>query len=264
MYEKKEIERLSKKFINTSNDDVFRQLVEQLQQVITKQLSKHYRSMYEHWEDMRSEVIAKIWKNRKTLKKTKTKNLADHYYYRIRTHLSRANTKIKKIKEDYEFRSKISIGNIDNERAPGFVDNEMPDETDKRTEDVRLDDEAGKKTGESTLKKKLAVQHKKAWHFDKNTIRREERNPILDICKECQLQCKRHAGKGVLGFRCFAFLPLDESKKDMRGVKTERGKGLSAMKKKPTTHITPSQTHASVPWKKDKDDDKADEDNDNK
>lgn len=254
-YDKNRVEELATRFIARNNDTfVFRQLLIELEKMINKQLRDNYKSMTKHWEDMRGDVLAKIWKNRKTLKKTSTKTFFRHYELRIRTHLSRAKDKIQKIKEDFEYKSRVTIDNVQNRRAPGFVDDDDIDELDKRTKDERLNDEAGKKTGESTLKKRLAGQKfRQEEFFAKKAIRREERNPILKICTECQLQCKQHGVRGKLDFQCEAFLPFDESKQGMRGEMTQQSKESSATKKKPRTHITPSQHRVSMPWKKNKD-----------
>jgi len=106
MYQKEEVEWLAKEYVETeydannncgtySPDLVFEALIKALEPLINVQLGKNYSSLKPFWNDLKQEVLLKIYKNRGNLGFTKTKLYARHYYARIQTHLFRAAKKVK-------------------------------------------------------------------------------------------------------------------------------------------------------------------------
>ena len=97
-YAKEEIKRLAEEYIKSGDDDVFSNLLNnQLIYVIKAQLAKKYGSLYEYWDDMETEVVMKLWKNREGIKTTSTKVLYHFFSGRIRRDLFRASQKMKKL-----------------------------------------------------------------------------------------------------------------------------------------------------------------------
>jgi len=95
MYQKEEIEQLAKKYVETQEEEVFEALIKALILLIDVQLGKNYSSLKEFWDDLRQEVLLKLWKNRGGLSTVKSTSLYQFLYRRIRRDLFRAAKKIK-------------------------------------------------------------------------------------------------------------------------------------------------------------------------
>lgn len=108
MYQKEEVERLAKKYVETGDEQVFEELIKALEPLINVQLGKNYSSLKEFWDDLRQEVLLRIWKNRGGLFTTKSRSLYQYLYNRIRDYLSQTTDiiqgrrKKKKIKMGYD------------------------------------------------------------------------------------------------------------------------------------------------------------------
>lgn len=96
MYQKKEVERLAGKYVETGNEQVFEELIKTLIPLINVQLGKNYSSLKQFWDDLRQEVLLKVWKNREGLLTIKSISLYHFFYQRIRRDLFRAAKKVKK------------------------------------------------------------------------------------------------------------------------------------------------------------------------
>ena len=96
MYKKEEVERLAGEYVETGDEQVFEALIKTLIPLINVQLGKNYSSLKEFWDDLRQEVLLKIWKNRGGLFDTKSRSFYQYYYRRVRTWLFRESMKIKK------------------------------------------------------------------------------------------------------------------------------------------------------------------------
>jgi len=106
MYQKEEVERLAGEYVETGDEQVFEALIKALIPLINVQLGKNYSRYKEFWDDLRQEVLLKLWKNRGGLSKTSNKSLFTHYYQRIRIHLWRAVQRIQGKRKD----EKIKMG----------------------------------------------------------------------------------------------------------------------------------------------------------
>jgi len=96
MYQKEEIERFAKKYVDTGDEQVFETLIKILIPMIDVQLGKSYSSLKEFWDDLRQEVLLKLWKNREGLLTTESTHFCSYFYGRIRVWLFRACKKLKK------------------------------------------------------------------------------------------------------------------------------------------------------------------------
>ena len=96
-YDKEEIERLARKYIETANEEVFGKLLEELEPIIRVQLGKNYSSLKDYWDDMTREVMLKLWKNRKGVKTTTARVVNQFYWNRISCDLNRASKKMNKL-----------------------------------------------------------------------------------------------------------------------------------------------------------------------
>lgn len=96
MYDIDKIEQLAGVYAETADDRGYELLLELLIPVIDIQLSQKYSNLREYWDDMRQEVLLKLWKNRTTLCFTKSKKLYRFLRERIRDNLNRSMNKIKK------------------------------------------------------------------------------------------------------------------------------------------------------------------------
>lgn len=96
MYQKEEIERFAKKYVDTGDEQVFETLIKALIPMIDVQLGKNYSSLKEFWDDLRQEVLLKLHKNREGLSTIKSISLYQFLYQRIRRDLFRAMKKYKK------------------------------------------------------------------------------------------------------------------------------------------------------------------------
>lgn len=106
MYQKEEIERFAKKYVDTGNEQVFEKLIKALIPLIDVQLGKNYSRHKEFWSDLQQEVLLKIHKNRKSLSKTKSISFYAHFYNRIRVHLWRTAQQLQGKRKD----RKIKMG----------------------------------------------------------------------------------------------------------------------------------------------------------
>ena len=100
MYDKELIECLGSKYRNTGQDVDFEVLLEAVHPLIDTQLGRQYSSMKHEWEDMKQEVLLKLWKNRTGLCFTKTELCSRFFYEQIRYNLNRAAEKIQGIKKN--------------------------------------------------------------------------------------------------------------------------------------------------------------------
>ena len=88
-FDAERINQLAQEYVETSDDSVFERLMlEELEPMIGVQLGKNYISMKGFWEDMRQEVLLYLWKNRESVKTTKSRNCYRFYYQRIRQTLN--------------------------------------------------------------------------------------------------------------------------------------------------------------------------------
>lgn len=96
MYRVKEIEQLAQKYAKTGNDKIFEALIRALIPLIDIQSARRYPDLKEYWDDIKQEVLLKLWKNRTSLSFTASKKLYRFLYNRIHRDLFRAIKKIKK------------------------------------------------------------------------------------------------------------------------------------------------------------------------
>jgi len=113
MYQKEEVERLAGKYVETGNEQVFEALIKALIPLINVQLGKNYSRYKEFWDDLRQEVLLKLYRNRGGLSKTSNKNLFTHYYQRIRIHLWRAVQKFQGKYKDEKIKMGYDILNLE-------------------------------------------------------------------------------------------------------------------------------------------------------
>lgn len=244
MYDKQKIESLAQKYVKTPTKKTFGELLSELHWMIRKQLGKNYVSMRPYWDDMTNEVKTKIYKNRKTLKKSSTKNLADHYYYRIRTHLSRANDRLKKIQEDFAKRGGVSIE--DTEKGMTGITESVEDES-RHAANERCDENYQEKAQGRNEPEQVFQLDTRDIVIEEDTVLTKKGE--FDICKRCKKECKKRMKKGMLSFQCFDFEALKKDEKNLQGVKTKVGDGLEKAKRNPDTHITLKWKQRKAPWK---------------
>lgn len=115
MYQKEEVERLAKEYVETGDEQVFETLIKALIPLIDVQLGKNYSSLKEFWNDLRQEVLLRICKNRGGLSTTSSIKLCHYLYSHIRSYLNEIAKKLqgkrkkKKIKMGYDtLNSKVS------------------------------------------------------------------------------------------------------------------------------------------------------------
>ena len=96
MYQKEEIERLAKKYVETQEEEVFEVLIKALESLINVQLGKNYSSLKEFWDDLRQEVLVKLYKNREGIFTTESTHFCSYFYGRIRVWLFRACKQLAK------------------------------------------------------------------------------------------------------------------------------------------------------------------------
>ena len=89
MYQKEEIERLAKKYVETQEEEVFEALIKALESLINVQLGKNYSSVKPFWDDLRQEILLRVSKNRGGLLITQSKSLYQYLYSFIRYQLYR-------------------------------------------------------------------------------------------------------------------------------------------------------------------------------
>ncbi len=119
MYQKEEVERLAETYVETGDEQVFETLIKALEPLINVQLGKNYSSLKEFWDDLRQEVLLRIWKNRGGLKINKSRSLYQYLYSHIRYHLwavrnaLQGERKKEKIKMGYDMLNKNIIAFAD-------------------------------------------------------------------------------------------------------------------------------------------------------
>ena len=96
MYKNQTINELAEKYITNEDDKVFGDLLTKLSSLIDSQLAKNYSSMKSFWEDMKQDVLLKLWENRRGLYLIKSKNLSQYFYRRIQDGLNRSCAQIKR------------------------------------------------------------------------------------------------------------------------------------------------------------------------
>jgi len=102
MYQIEEIEHLAQQYVGSESDEVFEGLINALIPLIDMQSARKYPDLKEYWDDMKQEVLLKLWKNRRGLLFTTDKKLYRFLYRRIFRDLFRA---VKRIKKDYIIRN---------------------------------------------------------------------------------------------------------------------------------------------------------------
>lgn len=102
MYNEETIDRLVEEYKRTSKDAVFEKLLSELVNIIDMQLVKKYEGAEIFWDDLRQEVLLKIWKNREGIKNTKTVIPFQHYYGQIRYWLRNGVKRIKPALKDLD------------------------------------------------------------------------------------------------------------------------------------------------------------------
>ena len=95
MYNKALINKLAKRYATKRENDTFTQLLQELTPIIDIQLGKNYSSLKEYWDDLRQDVLLKLWENRFNIKKMISAGVepCQFLYERIRTWLNRASAK---------------------------------------------------------------------------------------------------------------------------------------------------------------------------
>ncbi len=100
MYDKSLIERLAQEYAITGEDSDFEKVLLVISPLIDVILGRKYSSIKHEWEDMKQEVLLKLWENRSILCFTKSTKLHRFLHERVRDNLSRAAKKINGIKEN--------------------------------------------------------------------------------------------------------------------------------------------------------------------
>lgn len=113
MYNKEKINKLAERYINTEDEGIFGELLQELIKVIDVQLGKNYASIRENWDDLRQKVYLQLYKHKRKVISTVTKPYSRYYYFRIRDWLNRSiqEIKIKKEKECFDYTGR-EHGNI--------------------------------------------------------------------------------------------------------------------------------------------------------
>lgn len=96
MYQNQAINGLAERFITKEDDQIFESLLTELSSLIDSQLAKKYSSMKSFWEDMKQDVLLKLWENRRGLHSIKSENLSQYFYRNIQRYLYRSCTRIKR------------------------------------------------------------------------------------------------------------------------------------------------------------------------
>lgn len=82
MYDKEKINRLAYKYIETDDDEVFKELIEELVYLV-RTLVRRYKKHREYWDDLEQELLIKLWQQRHNLKDSSTRQPFQHFYRRI-------------------------------------------------------------------------------------------------------------------------------------------------------------------------------------
>ena len=82
LYNKEKINELAYKYIETDDDEVFKELLGELVHLI-RPLVRKYKKYREYWDDLEQELLIKLWQQRKGLKDSSTKQPFQHFYRRI-------------------------------------------------------------------------------------------------------------------------------------------------------------------------------------
>jgi len=131
-FDQKNLIRLAEEYVNTSDDTVFERLMaEELDALIGIQLGKNYMSVREFWEDMKQEVMMYLWKNRETVKSTKSRSYYQFYYIRIRGRLNHIVTNQNRTnRNSYKTGMKISSYDSQNDAVIAFDNLSLKDKKD--------------------------------------------------------------------------------------------------------------------------------------
>ena len=107
MYSKRKIGLLFNQYVDNGDDEIFGELMEAIDPIIDIVLKK-YKKRERHFDDLKQEVKLKMWKNQRNPIKLGRycKAPTTHMFYLIRSYVSIAHEKIKKIYEDNE---KLSV-----------------------------------------------------------------------------------------------------------------------------------------------------------
>ena len=100
MYDVEQIERLAQQYKRTAVDSDFEKVWVAIDPLIDVLLGRKYSSIKHEWEDMKQEVLMKLWANRKTLCFTKSKRLYRFLHERVRDNLNRVAKKVKQIQDE--------------------------------------------------------------------------------------------------------------------------------------------------------------------
>lgn len=112
MYQNQLINGLTEKYITKEDDKIFEDLLTELSILIDSQLAKKYSSMKSFWEDMKQDVLLKLWENRQGLHLVKSTNLSQYFYRRIQDWLNRSCARIKRQYDSFR-PDTISLEEID-------------------------------------------------------------------------------------------------------------------------------------------------------
>ena len=82
MYDKKRINELAYRYIETDDDKIFEELIEELVNLV-RPLVRKYDKYKEYWDDLEQEIFIKLWEQRKSLKNSSTHQPFQHFYRRI-------------------------------------------------------------------------------------------------------------------------------------------------------------------------------------
>ncbi|MCK4647951.1 hypothetical protein KAT51_00365 [bacterium] len=95
MYDKKLINKLSKRY--AKKRDGIDELLRALEPIIDIQMGKNYSSMKEYWDDMKQDVLLKIWENRKAIRQQilRGDNPDQLFWNRVRNWLGRSQKKYR-------------------------------------------------------------------------------------------------------------------------------------------------------------------------
>lgn len=95
MYNVEQIEQLAQRYKETAEDSDFEHVFLAVDSLVDVLLGRKYSSIKHEWEDMKQEVLMKLWANRKTLCFTKSEKLYRFLHEQIRYNLNRAAKKIQ-------------------------------------------------------------------------------------------------------------------------------------------------------------------------
>jgi len=100
IYNVRQVEKVAQRYKQTGEDSDFKQVLKVVDPLIDVFLGLRYSSIKHEWEDLKQEVILKLWKNRTGLCFIKSKRLYLFLRDRIRRDLLRAAKKIKDVQKN--------------------------------------------------------------------------------------------------------------------------------------------------------------------